>query len=109
MAAQLQSRLPSISAELRPRVLAALKAGGEIVERNAKGRVKVDTGALRDAIHTEPTHDGVAVIAGDNKVFYGHLVEHGSSRTPPHPFLVPALEESRDEIMRTLTAALGDL
>ena len=45
-----------------------------------------------------------AVIAGDFDAFYGHIVEHGSTQNPPHPFLIPAFEAVRDradELIRT--------
>jgi hypothetical protein len=48
---------------------------------------------------------GAHVIA-DSDVFYGHLVEHGTSHSAPHPFLVPSLEANRKPILAAATAVL---
>lgn len=82
----------------------------ETVEDKAKARVPVGTGRLRDAIHVERIDKGeYSVVAGDSHVFYGHVVEHGDSNTPPRPFLVPALEESRDMIKTKVVDAIRRL
>lgn len=105
----LKSRLPQIALELEPRVTAAMKAGAEAVESEAKARVPVGSGDLRDAIHTEVDGDDVYVLAGDDSVFYGHFVEFGTVLTPARPFLVPALESRREQILGGVTAALRGL
>lgn len=101
-----QTRLPAIAAALPARVRGPMRAGADRVERAAKSRVVVDSGALRDAIHVEDIEGGYAVLAGDDDVFYGHLVEHGTSQTAPRPFLIPALEESSAFIVDEVAAAL---
>lgn len=106
----LHSRLPEIAAELKPRVNEAVKHGAELIEQGAKARVPVETGKLRDAIHTKRVGLAeYAVIAGDSKAFYGHMVEHGTTRTPPRPFLLPAAEESRSAVEGLVVAALRRL
>lgn len=62
---------------------------------NASGRPgpMVDTGRLRGSIATEgPTIDGgeCAVYIGTN-VPYGAYLEHGTSRMPAYPWLLPSL------------------
>lgn len=96
----LRSRFPQIILELPARGDAAAKLIAERIEQAAKRRAPdrppIGEG-LVDAIHTERQGVGTyAVIAGDDDVFYGHLVENGTVHSAPHPFLVPALEESRD-------------
>ncbi len=104
------SRIPSIAAQLDERVDAALRLGAESIEQDAKGRAPINTGRLRDAIHTERTGEGeYTVIAGDDGVFYGHLVELGTTRTPAHPFLIPALEARRSTVLASVNAALKGL
>lgn len=115
------NRLPEIIAELPVAVRAALVQGAQRVAQSAKDRVPEDTGDLERAIHVEIAEDptdaavlsgravlegGVYVVAGDDKVFYGHMVEHGTTHSPPHPFLVPALEENRAAIQEEIAAAL---
>lgn len=101
-----KSRIPAVAAALDPAVQAALKAGAEMIEAEAKARVVVSSGNLRDAIHTEKTDDGFTVIAGDDDAFYGHFVEFGTSSTPARPFLIPAFEARRGQVVATVTAAL---
>jgi HK97 gp10 family phage protein len=105
-----EDRFPEIIAAL-PEVLdAAVKAGAELVEQAAKERVPVRTGDLRDAIHTERVrHAEYAVVGGDGKAFYGHLVEFGTTRAPAHPFLVPGLEERREMVVALVDAPLHKL
>lgn len=104
-----RSRIPKITAEMLPALEAATGAAAELVAARAKERVPVDTGRLRDAIHVERDSGGFAVVAGDTEAFYGHIVEHGGVRTPAHPFLVPAVEESRDEAIELVALALRRL
>jgi HK97 gp10 family phage protein len=105
-----RSRLPKIAAELVATMDGIAEGGAMFVSERAKQRVPVDTGKLRDAIHVERDEfASYAVVAGNSKAFYGHIVEHGSVHTPPHPFLVPALEESRADIEAAAAAALRKL
>jgi HK97 gp10 family phage protein len=105
-----KSRLPEIAAEMVPRLDAATRAAAELVAQRAQDRAPVASGRLRDAIHVERVGLGeYAVVAGNTGVFYGHIVEHGGARTPAHPFLVPAAEESRGEAAAIAAAALRGL
>lgn len=105
----LKSRLPQIAASLDPKVTAAMRAGAETIESEAKARVPVASGDLRDAIHVEVDGDDVYVIAGDDQVFYGHLVELGTTLVPARPFLIPALEARRETVVAAVAAALKGL
>lgn len=102
----LRSRLPEIAVEIRLVVEDAIEAGAETVAEEAKARVPVNTGRLRDAIHTDREPGGVYVVAGDDEAWYGHLVEHGTVRTPPRPFLVPSLDDQRDGIVEHVRSRL---
>jgi HK97 gp10 family phage protein len=109
MPATLKSRFPQIIVSLDPRAEAAIGLGVQAIAAEAKARVPVESGALRDAIHVERDEDGWNIIAGDDEAFYGHIVEHGSVSTPPRPFLVPAAEAHKDSIAAAVTAALRAL
>jgi HK97 gp10 family phage protein len=88
----------------------AARAGAELVEQRAKGRVSVASGKLRDAIHVEREGLGeYAVVAGNKAVFYGHIVEHGGAHSPAHPFLIPAGEESRGDVAKIAAGLLRSL
>ena len=104
-----QSRIPAITAEMVPRLEAATGAGAELIAGRAKQRVPVNTGRLRDAIHVEADEGGFAVIAGDTEAFYGHIIEHGGAHSAAHPFLIPAAEESKDEVIELVAVALRGL
>ena len=84
-----------------------------IVEREAKQSFKgrddesingepprVDTGRLRASITHRLEHDeggNTEAYIGTN-VEYAADVEHGTSRTWPHPYMVPALEKNLEYI-----------
>lgn len=99
---QLYSRIPEIIGDLdpdAPELNAALKEGAEAIAADARDRVPVDEGTLRDAIHVEAVDHGYSVVAGDDEAFYGHIVEFGGVRTTARPFLVPAGEARREDVL----------
>jgi HK97 gp10 family phage protein len=100
------NRLPEIIARLQPEVDRAVQEAAKSVVDSAKARVPVNTGRLRDAIHVQVELEGVYVVAGNREAWYGHIVEHGSVKQPPHPFLLPALEENRAEIVAAVELAV---
>jgi len=105
-----RSRIPRVAALLPIRAAEAARLGAELVERRAKDRVPVRSGALRDAIHVEATGLGeFTVVAGNTEVFYGHIVEHGGARTSAQPFLIPAGEETRKDLVKLGIRALRTL
>jgi len=114
MAATLQSRLPLIAATLQTKVSAAVKAGSEIIAEAAQanlvagGHIRSDE--LGQAIHVE--REGPAeysVVAGNKDAFYGHMLENGTTHSPPYPFLIPALEENEDTVLYLVQGALEGL
>lgn len=114
MPATLKSRLPGIAAELQPRVSNAVKDGAEKIavtaQRNLEAGGHSRTGDLLGAIHVERVGPAeYAVLAGDKGVFYGHFVEGGTDIAPAYPFLLPALEENRDEVASEVQNVLRTL
>lgn len=105
----LKSRIPEIIVELDLRVQEGIEHGADDVSQEAKVHVAVDTGKLRDKIHVESEHGEAYVVAGDEDAWYGHLVEHGTTKTPPRPFLVPALEANRSDIVKDVRDRLRTL
>ena len=105
-----KNEFPKIVASLAPKVGGAVHAGAKVIEARAKATVPVDEGDLRDAIHTERDgRMGARVVAGNASVFYGHLVEHGGAHSAAQPFLVPAVESSKAEVVALVNAALRSL
>lgn len=106
------NRLPQIIAELETEVEKAVRvAVEELVVPTAKALCPYDENEppghkhLRDVIHTEQALEGLYVIAGDHDVFFGHMVEHGTTHSAPRPFLVPALEMHRAAIVERAAEA----
>lgn len=108
----LRSRLARIAATLDDHVNTGVREVAEEIAKDAQGRVPVASGRLRDAIHVEDV-EGVPgqyqVIAGDDDVFYGHLVEYGTTHTPARPFLIPAGENKRASLVTRVAARLRGL
>ena len=85
----------------------SLEKVGQIVERQAKENVsqsppshpQVQTGRLRASIAHE-VGDGEVSI-GTN-VSYGKYLEFGTSHNPPYPWLFPAVELKKPEIIEAL-------
>ena len=66
-----------------------------IIEREAKLRAPVDTGALRGSISVDPIPMGADV---GPHVDYGAYVEFGTVNTPAQPYLVPAADATRSQV-----------
>lgn len=94
-----------------------LKKGAKLVENSAKLLCPVDTGQLRNSIHTTVGNDGA--IVGTN-VEYAPYVEYGTGRKgdpsvphredwegmAPQPFLMPALIMNEGEIVEQIKLSL---
>jgi HK97 gp10 family phage protein len=114
----LKSRLPEIPEEIVVRLAEAVHEGAQRVAENARDRAPVATGALRESIHTEPAPENKTgpaewVVAGgqvgDTDVYYGHMVEYGTAHSMPRPFLGPAAEDNRDDVVALGRRALKGL
>lgn len=106
----LKSRLPQIAAALPALVDEGVEQTAEHVAQYARVRVPVDEGDLRDAIHVErQARAAHRVVAGDTDAFYGHMVEHGTTRLPPRPFLVPAVDDASLDVRPIFTVLLRGL
>ncbi len=66
------------------------------VEAEAKARAPVDTGALKNSIHTEPKGNKIYWVA--DGVEYGIYQEFGTHRMSAHPFMMPAVEKVRKQL-----------
>ena len=63
------------------------------VEGEAKNKAPVDTGALKNSLHTE--HKGKNKYLVADAVEYGIYQELGTHKMAAQPFLVPAVESVR--------------
>lgn len=91
----------------------ALDKSGRLVEQRAREGAPYDTGALQRSI--KATRAGVEVQVGPNVGVYAAVQEYGSSHTPAHPYLRPALDYAdttvtgyfRDDANRALSRVEG--
>ena len=76
----------------------------EVVERRAKQRAPVDTGALRSSINTVIEGDVYSAMAAEvgTEVNYGVFVELGTERMAPQPYLGPAFDEVEPSFVQAL-------
>jgi len=102
-----KSHRQEIEGKLLGDIQKSLEQIGLVVERQAKINVtksppshpQVQTGRLRSSI-THNVNPGEVEI-GTN-VSYGKWLELGSSHNPPYPFLFPAVEANRQNIINLL-------
>lgn len=78
-----------------------LLKGGEIVSAEAKRICPVDTGRLKESIHTEQKGANKVRVVADAKnpkdgYYYGGLIEY--SQKKGKPFLRPALDAKKAEV-----------
>lgn len=85
------------------------------VERGAKTRAPVDTGALRNSINTTTTGMSgndftgpIGAVVGP-EVRYGVFVELGTARMAPQPYLGPAFDEVEPTFVSALDAIAGQI
>lgn len=87
----------------------ALKNGVDVVVADAKSRVRVDTGKLKESIRAVDVANGAAyeVEANAKKkgIAYGQFEEFAPWG---HPFLMPALDAHADEIRANIRQAIDD-
>jgi HK97 gp10 family phage protein len=107
------SSLPEIARKIVSETDAAIVAGAEVVKQEADRRLEPHrlTGELERQTHVDDRkRAGVYVMAGDPKdpsfAFWGPFLEFGTRHAPAYPFLVPALEEKRDEVVTLVAEAV---
>lgn len=98
------NELPALRGRLREAAAREVMRAAHEVEAEAKRRVPVDTGALRNSIQTWRVNDLRARIAPHME--YAAYVEFGTRKQRAKPYMVPAAEYIRPkfvEAMRRLT------
>ena len=104
-----QSRIPYVMTLIEHQVDQVVEQVADKIVEEAQARVpRGETDRLHDAIHKEHLGAGeYAVLAGDDEVFYGHMVEFGTVKMTARPFLVPAAEAVSGEINSIGARTLG--
>ena len=103
-----------------PVVKAALLEGGEVIAEEARRLAPVLTGQLQASIIVTFDLGGLnlsrvserrwltTVYVGPERRqgFYGHMVEFGTEHSAAHPFMRPALDNTRDEVRQVIANRL---
>ena len=76
-----------------------LLAGALVLQRYSMQNAPVLTGFLRNSHSSRETNDGAQVEVGAE---YAHYIEFGTSKMSARPFLRPALDEHRNEIVEAI-------
>lgn len=107
----IKSYRPQVEAKLMANLDKSMNRVGAVVERQAKINVsksppehpQVDTGRLRSSIIHWLERDGNAIsaIIGSN-VVYGKYLEFGTINHSPYPWLFPAVELKKPQIIELL-------
>jgi len=100
-------QLQSLDGAVTSHLQTAMGEIAQLVERRAKELAPVDTGTLRASIGhvvNRMGRDAITAIIGSD-VEYAPYQEYGTYKMAAQPFLRPALEQSRDEIVRILEDA----
>lgn len=92
-----------VSAEAKKSILDGQKSGRVYKRRSVTHRASApgeapasDTGRLANSINSYPVGNGEAIsVAGRGTVNYAAMLEFGTSKVAPRPFMFPALEKSR--------------
>lgn len=120
------ARYDRLAAAAKGAARPAAQAGIQVLYDEVRARVPVGTkphstkgkkhtfepGNLRQAIYqayadgSTPERATYRVSWNKKKAFYGHMVEHGTSRTAAQPFLRPAYDARREDARAVARAEL---
>jgi HK97 gp10 family phage protein len=106
---ELLSKFDKLPLEKQNKVETALK-----IESDAEARVPVKTGALKIHIQSkvERKKDSISATIGPNAanptgdIGYSTYVEFGTSKMKAQPYLLPALEENKEQLIRNIKKAI---
>ena len=82
---------PEIAAAMPEKASAVVRKASFDIEGQAKNRVPVDTGALKNSISTEFENNGLTGIIAPH-MEYATFVEFGTKRMSAQPYMIPAAE-----------------
>lgn len=94
------NRLPKLNSQLRERALKIIQDGAQQTADMAKSLAPVDTGFLRGSIHVETQDSGHAQVVVEAS--YGQFVEYGTVKMAAQPYLTPAVELVKPQLINKL-------
>lgn len=99
----LESRLPKIILLSQSAVTLAVRKAEAAIERRAKEKSRVDTGAMRGGWEHRPAGISEGIVF--NLVSYTIYNEYGTVNMSAQPMLRPAVEETRPEFEANIREA----
>jgi len=110
--AELRDKFSKLRAIDQPKVIrSAVRAAVRPIVKDARNRAPVRTGALRKSINVkvDRTRDRtgfVATVGFGKDQFYGIFSEVGTPTQPARPFLRPAMEAKKGEVINSFFAGM---
>jgi len=102
---EIQDVLKRFPAEIKTAVQRVLEYETVQIAERARQLAPVRTGALRASIYTV-TRDFLSVALGA-AVYYAGFVEYGTRKMAARPYLRPAIEEKRQELLEKTGEAIA--
>jgi HK97 gp10 family phage protein len=103
---ELRKQLVDAEKAIRAGLRDAVQESIDAIRNDARRDVPVDTGKLRDSIEAAPGPSGLSGIVGTFGVHYAPFVEHGTSKRPARPFMLPAAERERRRLPDRISDAV---
>ena len=103
---RLTARIDKAVTSLDPKIQEGLRIVGENIVADAKAFAPVKTGRLRDSINGIVYGNMLEVHV---EAEYAAYVEYGTSRMMPRPFLRPAFEINRPDLIAVLKGELREV
>lgn len=99
-----------IGDQLLDEIMVGVKTACILVQGRAKKIVHVDTGLLRNSISERVERIDEYTVIGEvgTNVEYAPDEEFGNSRREPHPYLEPALNQSKQDIVRIVQKTMKE-
>lgn len=91
---KLLKRLAALPDELMRRAQVSAISAANHAAQTARDLAPVDSGELRGSISASPAENGASVLAAAP---HAVMVEYGTSRMPPQPFMLPAAHAAAQE------------
>ncbi len=102
----LQQAFDTADGRVTKAVVEAVRESGKAVADTARGLAPKRSGRMARSITSKVTTRATDVTAEVGPTaFYGHFVEHGTSRMAPRPFLGPALDTESDAAAQRIADA----
>lgn len=103
MSANYKSNVKKVKAKLTAEENEALTKIAKILSKKVKAKARKSTGILRKAIgYSKRRKEKSLQIGIKKKGFYGGFFELPTKNMPKDPFILPVVEESKDEIQQII-------